>query len=110
MLLNPFLDYEEEVVGLSRWWFKRDSVKIDNIVFFLHYNVTVCLLIGSSLLVTAGLYIGDPIECISDASVQDVIDSFCWVQSTFTVPGQWNISRELNGIIMHIIAYTSTFD
>jgi len=69
-------------------------VKVDNFVFFLHYNVSVGLLLGASLIITVGLYISDPIECTADAAIDEVIDSFCWVHSTFTVPAKWNFTGD----------------
>ena len=42
---------------------KTDDLTIDNVVFKLHYRVTVALLIGSSLVGVAKQYFGDPINC-----------------------------------------------
>ena len=42
---------------------KTDELTIDNVVFKLHYRVTVAILIGSSLIGVAKQYFGDPINC-----------------------------------------------
>ena len=42
---------------------KTDDLTIDNVVFKLHYRVTVAILIGSSLIGVAKQYFGDPINC-----------------------------------------------
>ena len=41
---------------------KIDDLTIDNIVFKLHYRVTVAILVGSSLVGVAKQYFGDPIS------------------------------------------------
>jgi hypothetical protein len=43
-----------------------------------------------SIMVTAKQFFGDPITCISDEIPQKVIDTYCWIQSTFTLPNQLN--------------------
>jgi innexin len=70
---------------------KLEKVAIDNIVFRLHYKVTVFLFILFSLLVTAKQYFGDPIECHVDNNnpvPPKVVNLYCWVMGTFTVPSQ----------------------
>ncbi|XP_021947728.1 innexin inx2 isoform X1 [Folsomia candida] len=93
MFLDPFVDYLDATTHLGRWVGQRHGVIIDNFIFFLHYRVSVALFFGASLLVTTGLYVVDPIECISDASwILHVLDTYCWVHSTFTIPQHWNTS------------------
>ena len=53
-------------------------------VFRLHYQFTVALLIGSSVLLTASEFFGDPIDCITDLP-GNVINTYCWIKSTFTM-------------------------
>ena len=50
------------VKGLKSF-LKIDELTIDNIVFKLHYRVTVAILVGSSLVGVAKQYFGDPINC-----------------------------------------------
>lgn len=70
---------------------KLNKVCIDNHVFRLHYKVTVALLMAFSILVTSRQYIGDPIDCITKDSVPTkVLDSFCWVHSTFSITSAWH--------------------
>lgn len=68
---------------------KLDSVCIDNNIFRLHYKATVIVLVVSSLLVTAKQYIGDPIDCIVEGFDAGVMDTYCWIHSTFSVPNRW---------------------
>lgn len=75
-----------DVFGSVKGLLKIDSVCIDNNVFRLHYKVTVIILIAFSLVVTSRQYIGDPIDCIVDEIPLNVMDTYCWIYSTFTVP------------------------
>lgn len=76
-----------DVFGSVKSLLKLDSVCIDNNVFRLHYKATVVVLVAFSLLVTSRQYIGDPIDCIVDASVGgDIMDTYCWIHSTYTLP------------------------
>ena len=58
--------------------------------FRLHSKVTATILLIFSLIVTAGQFIGDPIDCIvsgGDGNVPSgIMDTYCWIHSTFTLP------------------------
>lgn len=75
-----------DVFGSVKGLLKIDSVCIDNNIFRLHYKVTVIILIAFSLVVTSRQYIGDPIDCIVDEIPSNVMDTYCWIYSTFTIP------------------------
>lgn len=70
----------------------------DGIVNRLHYRVTFIFLLGSSLLVTCLDYIGNgsKINCVLEGAVdswtiaQNVINTYCYVLTTFTVPNHYN--------------------
>jgi cytochrome b subunit of formate dehydrogenase len=80
-----------DVFGSLRSIVKLDQVSIDNNVFRLHYKATVIFLVACSLLVTSRQYFGDPIDCIQrDDIPQNVIDTYCWIHSTFTLPHALN--------------------
>lgn len=67
---------------------KIDPCCIDNNVFRLHYKVTVFMLAGLSLLITSSQLFGDPIDCISNDDIpHELLDTYCWIHSTFTLPG-----------------------
>ncbi|KAK0092739.1 hypothetical protein PV326_000704 [Microctonus aethiopoides] len=71
----------------------RECVQIDNIVFRLHSRATVLILLICSILITAKQYIGEPISCITDSSIdKEPMNAYCWIYSTFTV------SKHLRGI------------
>ncbi|XP_046984394.1 innexin inx2 [Schistocerca americana] len=79
-----------DVFGSVKGLLKLDSVCIDNNLFRLHYKATVIILIAFSLLVTSRQYIGDPIDCIVDEIPLAVMDTYCWIYSTFTIPNRLN--------------------
>ncbi|KAK2710341.1 innexin inx2-like [Artemia franciscana] len=65
---------------------KLETVTTDNPVFRLHYKVTFAILVTFTILVTSKQYIGDPIDCIVEGISPDIMDTYCWIHSTFTVP------------------------
>jgi len=74
------------LLGDVKGLIKLDKLCIDNNVFRLHYKATFIILLTASILVTAKQYMGDPIDCIvGDAVPSDVMDTYCWIHSTFTV-------------------------
>lgn len=77
-----------DVFGSVKGLLKLDSVNIDNNIFRLHYKATVIVLIAFSLVVTSRQYIGDPIDCIVEGVPGNVMDTYCWIHSTFTIPNR----------------------
>lgn len=77
-----------DVFGPMKSMIKIENVCIDNWVFRFHYKFTVLLLTCFTLMVTSRQYFGDPIDCIVDGSVKLIIDNYCWVESTYTVPSK----------------------
>lgn len=67
---------------------KLDSVQIDNNIFRLHYKGTVIVMVLASLLVTSRQYFGDPIDCMVDGVPGGIMDTYCWIHSTFTIPNR----------------------
>ena len=89
------------VKGLKTF-LKIDDLTIDNIVFKLHYRVTVAILVGSSLVGVAKQYFGDPINCQTSSGVESkVLDDYCWIHSTFQIRAEYQVSAV--GILCHDI-------
>ncbi|QQP57149.1 Innexin, partial [Caligus rogercresseyi] len=65
-----------DVFGSVKILIKIDSICIDNNVFRLHYKATVILLI---------ILHGDPIDCIVEEIPPNVMDTYCWIHSTFSI-------------------------
>ena len=68
---------------------------IDNAVFRLHSKVTVLVILTADLLVTANTFLGDPIDCVVNAVPAAVMDTYCWIHSTFTLPEKHYDSDEV---------------
>ncbi|XP_011864070.1 PREDICTED: innexin inx7 isoform X2 [Vollenhovia emeryi] len=81
----------------------QNSVAIDNIVFRLHYRITVLMLLVASILVTSRQFFGEHIRCIADITVSNnkVIETYCFFMSTFTVVKHLNATAVLEGDIAH---------
>lgn len=75
--------------GSLKDFLKFDHVWIDNNVFRLHYKASVIIFICSSLFVTSRQYIGDPIDCMVDGVPGGIMDTYCWIHSTYSVPTRW---------------------
>merc|ERR1719150_1993033 len=43
----------------------------------------------SSALTLMGQYIGDPIDCMVDGIPGGMMDTYCWIHSTFSIPSRW---------------------
>ena len=79
-----------DIGGELRKLVNLDSIKIDNNVFRLHYKATFLIMFCASLLTTLYAYLGKPIECIVDEIPQEMMNTYCWIHSTFTIPSRWN--------------------
>ncbi|KAG7178197.1 innexin inx2-like [Homarus americanus] len=65
---------------------KIDSIHIDNNIFRLHYKATMFILVAFSLLITQRQYFGDPIDCLVEGVDQNIMDTYCWIHYTHTIP------------------------
>ncbi|XP_022176722.1 innexin inx2-like [Myzus persicae] len=79
-----------DVFGPVKSLLKIDEVCIDNFVFKLHYKATLCILLGCSILVTCRQYFGDAIDCMVDGIPSGIMDTYCWIYSTFTIPDRFD--------------------
>jgi len=87
------------IVGpLKSYLKKSDPAAIDNFAFKLHYRATFVVLLICMALVSARQYIGDPIQCIADGVPGGAMDLYCWIHSTFSVPGAWGEIGEEYGV------------
>lgn len=86
-----------KLLGGLKDYFKAQEIQTDNAVFRLHNVFTTVLLLTSSLIITATQYVGQPISCIVNGLPTHVVNTFCWVSSTFTMPDAFN--RQVNTYI-----------
>ncbi|XP_024887337.1 innexin inx1 [Temnothorax curvispinosus] len=75
--------------GLSKY-LKRQEIVTDSMLFRMHNHFTTVLLFTCSLLITATQYVGNPISCIVQGLPVNVINTYCWITSTFTMPDAFN--------------------
>lgn len=73
-----------------KYFFKIQDVYTDNTIFRLHNNFTAALLLTCSLIITGTQYAGQPISCIVSGVEPRVVNTFCWISSTFTMPDAFN--------------------
>jgi len=61
-------------------------INTEGLVFKMHYRATVCFILTFCVLVASRQYVGDPINCLHSKDLpHDVINTFCWIHSTFSV-------------------------
>lgn len=77
------------VFGSLAGYLKLDKVCIDNNVFRLHYKVSMMIMLCGCILVTSRQYIGDPIDCLAEGVPGGIMDTYCWIHSTFSIPEQF---------------------
>lgn len=76
------------VAGLIKVRYRGAKADIDSPFFKLHYRTTCTLLFIACILVTANDLIGNTIDCISANIPGNVLNTYCWIMSTFSVPGR----------------------
>ena len=85
------------IAGFVRVRFLNDKANIDNPIFRLHYRFTSAFFFAACVLITAFDLIGSPIDCITDDAISrpEVINTYCWIQHTFTLPSRNTGNNEL---------------
>ncbi|KAH7960669.1 hypothetical protein HPB49_022143 [Dermacentor silvarum] len=86
-------------LGNLRKLFKARKANTDGNVFRLHTVVTVAILMAFGTILTTREYVGTPIDCHCPTVPKSVVDSFCWVESTFSVRPLFNASY--NGSVVY---------
>lgn len=79
-----------KLLGDLTRYVKRQEISTESMVFRLHNNFTTVLLFTCSLIITATQYVGNPISCIVQGLPTHVINTYCWITSTFTMPDAFN--------------------
>jgi len=76
------------VAGLIKVRYRGAKADIDSNFFKLHYRTSCSILFICCLLVTANDLIGSTISCISGSIPGNVLDTYCWITSTFSIPSK----------------------
>ncbi|CAG9823686.1 unnamed protein product [Phaedon cochleariae] len=80
------MDPRDFFSGVYNFTQTTNGVIIDTILFRLHTTATVILLMTFSLAITTRQYMGHPIDCVHSRDIpEDVLNTYCWIHSTFTV-------------------------
>ena len=69
-------------------YFRKKKSYIDNATFRLHYRATFGILIFCSVLVTLNQFIGANINCMVEGIPGGIMNTYCWIHGTFTIPSQ----------------------
>lgn len=103
-MLGHFSKAQEYVIPQKR---KVHKKRPDNFVFRLHYSYTFALLAVCCILVSSQEYIDKAksnIQCMMDKGVgikPEIINNYCWIMSTFTLPKYWNGTLHDDGFLHH---------
>lgn len=88
-----------KLLGGLRNYLKWQEIQTDCVLFRMHNLFTTALLMACSLVITATQYVGNPIQCIVSGLPTHVINTFCWITSTFTMPDAFR--REVGTEVAH---------
>lgn len=88
-----------KLLGGLRNYLKWQEIQTDSVLFRMHNLFTTALLMACSLVITATQYVGNPIQCIVSGLPTHVINTFCWITSTFTMPDAFR--REVGTEVAH---------
>lgn len=70
---------------------KISETATDDWIFKLHCKLTFMMEIAFSVIITTNQFFGDPINCVTHDNIPEkVVNNFCWIHSTFTLPGIQN--------------------
>lgn len=75
-------------------WF--DPIIIDSNISRLHHRGTFLVLFIGSFLVFSIQNFTEPIHCIGSVP-KDVLNAYCWISSTFSIPSRWDVVGTRNG-------------
>jgi hypothetical protein len=84
------------VAGLIKVRTRATKADIDSPFFKMHYRTTTTILFIGCLIVTCNDLIGSTISCINDAIPGNVLNTYCWIMSTFSVPSSKDGVKGLN--------------
>jgi len=85
------MDYLRQIKAFAQFSqifeFRAEQVKVDNVVFRLHSQATVMILMVGTMFVSMRQYFGEPIECLSSRTdlPPNLLQHYCWLESTFSV-------------------------
>jgi len=95
------------VTKVTSSFLELKKVSIDNWGFQLFYKFSTTILVFCSILVTARQFFGEPIQCDAGSAAEgiegDVLNSYCWMYSTWNVPPQYKGACSAGGVWKHLM-------
>ncbi|XP_032666520.1 innexin inx1 [Odontomachus brunneus] len=88
-----------KLLGNLGQYLKTSGVKTESTLFRIHNKLTVVLLLACSAILTATQYVGTPIACILKNIPDNVVNTYCWIMSTFAMPDAF--FREVGKEVAH---------
>lgn len=81
-------------------FFRGRKCVVDNVVFRLHYQLTLIILVAFSIAVSGSQFVGNPIECISKDDIpENLLKTFCWISTTFSLKSAWH--KEVGKVVVY---------
>jgi len=65
-----------------------DEHNIGSVAMRLHGKITVLFLVFCASVTAVSTYIADPIDCVVTGVSQNIMDTYCWIHSTFILPSR----------------------
>ncbi|EFN83092.1 innexin inx1 [Harpegnathos saltator] len=75
-----------KLLGSLSQYLKSSPIKTESMLFRMHNKLTAVMLLACSAILTATQYVGSPISCIVQGLPEHVVNTYCWITSTFTMP------------------------
>jgi len=82
------------VAGMIKVRYRGAKADIDSPCGKLHYRATATVCFMATLLVTANDFWGKTIDCMSAGIPGNVLNTYCWILSTFSVPYKPGVKGE----------------
>ncbi|XP_043200722.1 innexin inx2-like isoform X1 [Amphibalanus amphitrite] len=94
---SPMLGVLGPLSSQTKLFSSRTKPRGDSFIFRMHYRTTFVFIMACCLLVTATQYLGDKIACLvdKDSLSQKVIDTYCFISSTYTLPSTKDMQEGL---------------
>lgn len=94
-----------KLLGNLKSYFKYREIVTDSMVFRMHNLFTSVLLFTCSMIITANQFVGNPISCIVQGLPTHVINTYCWITSTFTMPDAFNrqVSQQFSQYLLYLL-------
>ncbi|ODM88929.1 Innexin inx1 [Orchesella cincta] len=77
-----------KMLRLWAYYTRHQEIIIDNPIFRIHSSFTTVLLLTFSIIITWTDLVGRPIQCSVTGVPAYMVTSYCWIETTFLMPGK----------------------